>query len=84
MTGTPRLLLATGMTSDGKSNLFALDKKTGERLGAVEIPGPTYTASRARLSLWEFTQVMRHGTDLKRASPTAAAGARSASGDALA
>jgi quinoprotein glucose dehydrogenase len=41
MTVTPTLLLATGMTSDGKWNLFALDKKTGKRLGAVEIPGPT-------------------------------------------
>ncbi|HSC26926.1 MAG TPA: hypothetical protein VLD67_06605, partial [Vicinamibacterales bacterium] len=41
MTVTPTLLLATGVTSDNKWNLFALDKKTGERLGAVEIPGPT-------------------------------------------
>ena len=41
MTVTPTLLLATGMTSDNKWNLFALDKKTGARLGAVEIPGPT-------------------------------------------
>jgi hypothetical protein len=41
MTATPTLLLATGITSDGTWNLFALDKKTGERLGAVEIPGST-------------------------------------------
>jgi glucose dehydrogenase len=41
MTATPTLLLATGQTSDGTWNLLALDKKTGERLGAVEIPGAT-------------------------------------------
>jgi quinoprotein glucose dehydrogenase len=41
MTVTPTLLLATGMTSDNKWNLFAIDKKTGKRLGAVEIPGAT-------------------------------------------
>jgi quinoprotein glucose dehydrogenase len=41
MTVTPTLLLATGMTSDNKWNLFAIDKKTGKRLGTVEIPGPT-------------------------------------------
>lgn len=41
MTVTPTLLLATGQTSDDTWNLFALDKKTGKRIGAVEIPGPT-------------------------------------------
>jgi quinoprotein glucose dehydrogenase len=45
---TPTLLMASGQTSDGKWNLFAIDKKTGERLGAVEIPGPT----RYGLSTW--------------------------------
>jgi quinoprotein glucose dehydrogenase len=41
MTVTPTLLLASGMASDGTWNLFAVDKKTGKRLGAVEIPGAT-------------------------------------------
>jgi quinoprotein glucose dehydrogenase len=41
MVVTPTLLMASGMTSDGKWNLFAIDKRTGERLGAVEIPGAT-------------------------------------------
>jgi quinoprotein glucose dehydrogenase len=41
MTVTPTLLLATGVTSDGTWSLFAVDKKTGKRLGAVKIPGPT-------------------------------------------
>jgi quinoprotein glucose dehydrogenase len=41
MVVTPTLLITAGQTSDGKWNLFAIDKKTGERLGAVEIPGDT-------------------------------------------
>ncbi len=41
MVVTPNLLIASGQTSDGTWNLFAIDKKTGERLGAVEIPGQT-------------------------------------------
>jgi hypothetical protein len=45
MTATPTMLLATGQTSDGTWNLFAIDKKTGERLGAVEIPGATSAAT---------------------------------------
>jgi len=36
---TPTLLLASGQGSDGTPYLYAIDKATGERLGAVEIPG---------------------------------------------
>ncbi|HIE94112.1 MAG TPA: hypothetical protein EYQ83_15080 [Acidobacteria bacterium] len=48
MTVTPNLLLASGQTSDNNWNLFAIDKRTGERVGAIEIPGPT----RYGLSSW--------------------------------
>lgn len=48
MTVTPTLLLASGQTDDDKQNLFAIDKRTGERVGAVEIPGRT----RYGLSSW--------------------------------
>ncbi len=48
MVTTPTLLMASGQTSDGTWNLFAIDKKTGERVGAVEIPG----ATRYGMSSW--------------------------------
>ena len=48
MTVTPTLLLASGQTSDNTWNLFAIDKRTGERVGAIEIPGST----RYGLSSW--------------------------------
>jgi quinoprotein glucose dehydrogenase len=48
MTATPTLLLATGQTSDGEPHLFAIDKATGERVGAVPIPG----ISRYGMSSW--------------------------------
>jgi glucose dehydrogenase len=35
---TPTLLIMTGQTADGTQHLFAVDKKTGERLGAVPTP----------------------------------------------
>ena len=35
---TPNLLLHTGNASDGTPTLFAVDKKTGERLGSVDVP----------------------------------------------
>ena len=35
---TSTLLFATGQTSDGKANLFAIDKKTGKRVAAVVTP----------------------------------------------
>ena len=48
MVATPTLLMASGQTSDGTWNLFAIDKRTGERVGAVEIPG----ATRYGMSSW--------------------------------
>ncbi len=48
MVVTPTLLLATGQTSDGTPHLFAIDKRTGERVGAVPIPG----ISRYGMSSW--------------------------------
>jgi quinoprotein glucose dehydrogenase len=48
MVVTPTLLLASGQTSDGTNHVFAIDKATGERLGAVEIPG----LSRYGMSSW--------------------------------
>jgi len=41
MLATPTLLLASGQTSNGTPHLFAIDKGTGERVGAVELPGGT-------------------------------------------
>jgi quinoprotein glucose dehydrogenase len=35
---TPTMLMATGQTADNKPHLFAIDKKTGKRLGKVETP----------------------------------------------
>ena len=48
MVATSTLLLASGQTADGTWNMFAIDKRTGERVGAVEIPGPT----RYGMSSW--------------------------------
>jgi quinoprotein glucose dehydrogenase len=48
MVVTPTLLMASGQTSDGTPNLFAIDKATGERVGAVELPG----ATRYGMSSW--------------------------------
>jgi len=41
MVVTPTLLITAGQTSDGTWNLFAIDKSTGQRMGAVKIPGET-------------------------------------------
>jgi quinoprotein glucose dehydrogenase len=41
MVVTPTLLITAGQTSDDTWNLFAIDKRTGERVGAVKIPGET-------------------------------------------
>ena len=49
MVATPNLLMASGQTSDGTWSLFGIDKKTGERVGTVEIPG----ATRYGMSSWE-------------------------------
>jgi quinoprotein glucose dehydrogenase len=35
MLATPSMLMATGLTSDNRAHLFAIDKKTGKRLGKV-------------------------------------------------
>ena len=35
---TPTLLFATGATDDSRPHLFAIDKKTGRRVGAVQTP----------------------------------------------
>ena len=48
MVVTPTMLIAGGQTSDDIPQLFAIDKRTGERLGAVEIPGLT----RYGMSSW--------------------------------
>ena len=48
MVVTPTMLLAGGQTADNTPSLFAIDKRTGERLGAVEIPGLT----RYGMSSW--------------------------------
>ena len=47
---TPTMLLAAGRTSDDTPHLFAIDKRTGERLAAVEIPGVT----RYGISSWMY------------------------------
>jgi glucose dehydrogenase len=38
MMATPTLLFATGSTADDKPHLFAIDKKSGKRVGAVPTP----------------------------------------------
>ena len=48
MVVTPTMLVAGGRTSDGTPQLFAIDKQTGERRAAVEIPGVT----RYGMSSW--------------------------------
>jgi quinoprotein glucose dehydrogenase len=46
MVATPTLLMASGQTADDTPHLFAIDKTTGERLAAVELPGlPRYGMS---------------------------------------
>jgi len=48
MVATPTLLSASGQTSDGTPHLFAIDKRTGEHVGSVELPGGT----RYGMSSW--------------------------------
>ena len=38
MAATSTLLLATGQTADNQPHLFAIDKKTGKRVGAIGTP----------------------------------------------
>jgi hypothetical protein len=49
LTVTPNMLLAAGQLADDTPVLFGIDKMTGERIGAVEIPG----ISRYGMSSWE-------------------------------
>jgi len=48
MVASPTLLFASGQTADGAWKLFAIDKQTGERVGAVDLPGST----RYGMSSW--------------------------------
>ena len=48
MVVTPTMLIAGGRTADNTPHIFAIDKRTGERRGAVEIPGVT----RYGMSSW--------------------------------
>ncbi|MGD2045109.1 MAG: PQQ-binding-like beta-propeller repeat protein [Gemmatimonadota bacterium] len=49
MVVSPNLLFASGQLADNTPVLFAVDKRTGERLGTIDIPGPT----RYGMSSWE-------------------------------
>ncbi len=49
LVASPNLLFATGVTADNTPSLFAIDKETGERVGAVELPG----LPRYGMSSWE-------------------------------
>jgi quinoprotein glucose dehydrogenase len=49
MVVSPNLLFASGVDAENQPQLFAIDKLTGERVGAVEIPGQ----SRYGMSSWE-------------------------------
>ena len=40
MMATSTLLFATGVTADDRQALFGIDKKSGKRLGSVQIPRP--------------------------------------------
>jgi quinoprotein glucose dehydrogenase len=46
---SPNLLFASGVTADNEAHLFAIDKRTGERVGQILIPGQ----SRYGMSSWE-------------------------------
>ncbi len=48
MVATPTLLLLSGTSSEGTPQLYAIDKHSGERLGAIDIPG----ATRYGMSSW--------------------------------
>jgi quinoprotein glucose dehydrogenase len=48
MVVSPNLLFASSVDAEGQPMLFAIDKMTGERVGAVEIPGQ----SRYGMSSW--------------------------------
>ena len=48
MVVTPTVLLASGQLADDSWHLFAIDKRTGERIGSVPLPGGT----RYGMSSW--------------------------------
>jgi glucose dehydrogenase len=48
MVVSPNLLFASGQTADNAAVLFAIDKRTGERVGQIPIPSP----SRYGMSSW--------------------------------
>ncbi len=49
LVASPNLLFATGVTADNTFSLFAIDKQTGERVGALELP----SLPRYGMSSWE-------------------------------
>jgi len=49
MVASPNLLFASGQTADNEPHLFAIDKRTGRRVGQIPIPG----ISRYGMSSWE-------------------------------
>jgi quinoprotein glucose dehydrogenase len=48
MVVSPNLLFASGQTADNQPHLFAIDKRTGRRVGQIPIPG----VSRYGMSSW--------------------------------
>ena len=48
MVATGSLLVASGLDADSQPKLFGIDKETGERVGEIELPGPT----RYGMSSW--------------------------------
>jgi quinoprotein glucose dehydrogenase len=49
MVVSPNLLFASGVTADNESHLFAIEKRTGQRVGQIPLPGLT----RYGMSSWE-------------------------------
>jgi hypothetical protein len=49
MVASPNLLFLSGQTADDEPKLFAVDKRTGERVGEIPLPGLT----RYGMSSWE-------------------------------
>ena len=49
MVASPNLLFASGQTSDNEPKLFAIDKRTGRRVGEIPIPA----ISGYGMSSWE-------------------------------
>jgi quinoprotein glucose dehydrogenase len=49
MVASPNLLFASGIAADNEPHLFAIEKRTGQRVGQIPIPG----VSRYGMSSWE-------------------------------